>query len=81
MIECFCAFTVGSSGLSAVAPTFSLTVTRLLVIVLEVRYSYQGPFHIIGVWFEPDLQLEKNWSEVLAEVGSLSGLSSEGGFP
>ena len=27
-----------------------------------------GPFKILGVWFGPDLQLEKNWSEVLEKV-------------
>ena len=27
-----------------------------------------GPCKILGVWFGPDLQLEKNWSEVLDKV-------------
>ena len=27
-----------------------------------------GPCKILGVWFEPDLQLEKKWSEVLEKV-------------
>ena len=27
-----------------------------------------GPCKILGVWFGPDLQLEKNWSEVLEKV-------------
>ena len=26
------------------------------------------PVRILGVWFGPDLQLERNWSEVLAKV-------------
>ena len=28
-----------------------------------------GPIHILRVWFGPDLQLERNWSEVQAKVG------------
>ena len=27
-----------------------------------------GPCKILGVWFGPDLQLEKNWSEVLEKL-------------
>ena len=27
-----------------------------------------GPWKILGVWFGPDIQLEKNWSEVLEKV-------------
>ena len=27
-----------------------------------------GPFKILGIWFGPDLQLEKNWLEVLEKV-------------
>ena len=33
-----------------------------------------SPCKIIGVWFGPDLQLEKNWSEVLEKVVTTSGL-------
>ena len=32
------------------------------------RWS-DGPIRILGVWFGPDLQLERNWSEVHAKVG------------
>ena len=32
------------------------------------RWS-EGPVCILGVWFGPDLQLERNWSEVHAKVG------------
>ena len=31
------------------------------------RWSY-GPIHILGVWFGPGLQLERNWLEVLTKV-------------
>ena len=43
-----------------------------------------GPIRILGVWFGPDLQLERNWSEVQAkpnaQVGTYlsRGLSSKG---
>ena len=33
------------------------------------RWS-DGPIHILGVWFGPDLQLERNWSEVHAKVNA-----------
>ena len=33
------------------------------------RWS-DGPIRILGVWFGPDLQLERNWSEVHAEVNA-----------
>ena len=29
-----------------------------------------GPVRILGVWFGPDLQLERNWSEVQAKVNA-----------
>ena len=32
------------------------------------RWS-DGPVRILGVWFGPDLQLERNWSEVQTKVG------------
>ena len=33
------------------------------------RWS-DGPVRILGVWFGPDLQLERNWSEVQAKVNA-----------
>ena len=33
-----------------------------------------GPFRILGVWFGPDLQLERNWSEVQAKVNAQVGI-------
>ena len=33
-----------------------------------------GPCKILGVWFGPDLQLEKNWSEVLEKVTAATEL-------
>ena len=33
-----------------------------------------GPCKILGVWYGPDLQLEKNWSEVLEKVVAAVGL-------
>jgi len=35
-----------------------------------------GPCKILGVWFGPDLQLEKNWSEILEKVVATAGLWS-----
>ena len=32
-----------------------------------------GPVGILGVWFGPDLQLERNWSEVQAKVNAQVG--------
>ena len=37
------------------------------------RWSY-GPIRILGVWFGPDLQLERNWSEVHAKVNAQVGI-------
>ena len=36
------------------------------------RWS-DGPVRILGVWFRPDLQLERNWSEVQAKVNAQVG--------
>ena len=36
------------------------------------RWS-EGPVRILGVWFGPDLQLERNWSEVQAKVDAQVG--------
>ena len=36
------------------------------------RWSY-GPIRILGVWFGPSLQLERNWSEVRAKVDAQVG--------
>ncbi len=36
------------------------------------RWS-DGPVRILGVWFGPDLQLERNWSEVQAKVNAQVG--------
>ena len=36
------------------------------------RWS-DGPIRILGVWFGPDLQLERNWSEVQAKVNAQVG--------
>ena len=33
-----------------------------------------GPIRILGVWFGPDLQLERNWSEVHAKVNAQVGI-------
>ena len=33
-----------------------------------------GPIRILGVWFGPDLQLERNWSEVQAKVNAQVGI-------
>ena len=37
------------------------------------RWS-DGPVRILGVWFGPDLQLERNWSEVHAKVNAQVGI-------
>ena len=37
------------------------------------RWS-DGPVRILGVWFGPDLQLERNWSEVQAKVNAQVGI-------
>ena len=37
------------------------------------RWS-DGPIRILGVWFGPDLQLERNWSEVHAKVNAQVGI-------
>ena len=37
------------------------------------RWS-DGPIRILGVWFRPDLQLERNWSEVQAKVNAQVGI-------
>ena len=37
------------------------------------RWS-DGLVHILGVWFGPDLQLERNWSEVQAKVNAQVGI-------
>ena len=36
------------------------------------RWS-DGPVRILGVWFGPDLQLERNWSEVQAKLDAQVG--------
>ena len=36
------------------------------------RWS-DGPVYILGVWFRPDLQLERNWSEVQANMNAQVG--------
>ena len=33
-----------------------------------------GPICILGVWFGPDLQLERNWSEVQAKLNAQVGI-------
>ena len=33
-----------------------------------------GPVRILGVWFGPDLQLERNWSEIQAKVNAQVGI-------
>ena len=37
------------------------------------RWS-DGPIRILGVWFGPNLQLERNWSEVQAKVNAQVGI-------
>ena len=37
------------------------------------RWS-DGPVCILGVWFRPDLQLERNWSEVQTKVNAQVGI-------
>ena len=37
------------------------------------RWS-DGPIRILGVWFGPDVQLERNWSEVHAKVNAQVGI-------
>ena len=37
------------------------------------RWS-DGPVRILGVWFGPDLQLERNWSEVQTKMNSQVGI-------
>ena len=37
------------------------------------RWS-DGPSRILGVWFGPDLQLERNWSEVQTKVNAQVGI-------
>ena len=37
------------------------------------RWS-DGPIRILGVWFGPDLQLERNWSEVHAKANAQVGI-------
>ena len=43
-----------------------------------------GPIRILGVWFGPDLQLKRNWSEVQVKVNAQVGIwlsrSRESGF-
>ena len=41
-----------------------------------VVIPFQGPSTvcILGVWFEPDLRLERNWSEVQAKVNAQVGI-------
>ena len=39
-----------------------------------------GSCKILGVWFGPDLQLEKNWSEVLEKVVATIGIWSRRGL-
>ena len=36
--------------------------------------SSDGPVSILGVWFGPDFQLERNWSEVQAKVNAQVGI-------
>ena len=38
-----------------------------------------GPVRILGVWFGPDLQLERNWSEVQAKVNAQVVLKEQDG--
>ena len=33
-----------------------------------------GPVHFLRVWFGPDLQLERNWSEIQAKVNAQAGI-------
>ena len=40
---------------------------------LEGGVSMLGPFRILGVWFGPGIQLERNWSEVQAKVDAHVG--------
>ena len=37
------------------------------------RWS-DGPVRLLGVWFRPDLQLERNWSEIQAKVNAQVGI-------
>ena len=37
------------------------------------RWS-DGPVRILGVWFGPGLQLERNWSEIQAKVNAQVGI-------
>ena len=39
-----------------------------------------GPCKILGVWYGPDLQLEKNWAEVLNKVVATTALWSQRGL-
>ena len=36
--------------------------------------STDGPVRILGVWFRPDLQLERNWSEVQSKGNAQVGI-------
>ena len=71
---------MSTSGLQE--PRSILTKAKVCGSVLgEVAILFQGPsaevtdpFRILGVWFGPDLQLERNWSEVQTMVNAQVGV-------
>ena len=40
--------------------------------VIQTRYINPTVFKLLGVWFGPDLQVDKNWGEVTSRVASLT---------
>ena len=49
-------------------------MSRLETLTLPGPFHWSdGPVHILGVWFGPDLQMERNWSEVQAKVDAQVG--------
>ena len=56
-------------------PRSILTKARVCGSVLRGPFRWSdGPIRILGVWFGPDLQLERNWSEVQAQVNAPVGI-------
>ena len=59
------------SSLAARVSAFADDITVFVSRRLDIS---DGPIRILGVWFGPDLQLERNWSEVQAKVNAQVGI-------
>ena len=64
------------------------TEAALICLAWRCSDTLPGPFRrsnghvcILGVWFGPDLQLERNWSEVQAKVNAHVESGFQGGCP